>query len=561
MALDLMLTADDQKILNKARDETEASIEHDVGNVEPTSSRNHDCLIHATLGEKNDKGLYFANSHQEIRKFLFAIVSSFSDEDLEENSTLAEPLRDLMNNLARANNNIKYSTYRDTLCDYEETINKTRFLEISEVYLLAILENAYILNWRRKGKNLDLAKTHVFPPNPVLREQLMAHLKDRKIDVPKPITDCDSKPIRAIHIENTEDSEGSKKGHFSRVEWSKDINDEVLVPNVDAAIKLYNHKLSAKPKKDDEPKPNDPKPKEPEQPKVIPNPVKGNKIEPAHYIEPTASSVIWTDDEKKKIYRNNINFLLLMMAQDKDAKDKYLQYLNNIPLNAIIQYRDAVNPDLFYTKMHAVAPKDVASLLIENITAYERLKSSTGRLIKEYQDLKAVVQASRDDTTVLDDPQTQAFKSHAYVRTDNKQTYLLEKTYRKLRADAPKDSVAMLHLKKADSASKPTNYHMVGLGNLKAAAQWINEDMPKINHVLKQGAQSYRLFLSQDPKHPDRYQIFKCEVDAQGEYKQHVNQVAITPAEEALWAKEIEGVFKAYSQYKKIYLYTGGFKP
>lgn len=586
MAPKITYTAEDRKILKDAVEKIDSTISNEYGAIHHTSGANSDCLIHATLGTKNKKNVYFMDSHENIRKFLFKIVTSFSDTDMDD-ANVSEELKNLINELARVT--LQHTSkkqdqkdwltyYRDTLCNFDKKSQKNRFLNDSEAKLLAILANAYILNWTRDDDNLILKGRNVFSPDPELRDLLIAHIKSKKIEIPKAISDCDNMPIRAIHIEN------SNNIHFSRVQWNKDqMNDSISVPAVDEAVNLYNTKLSHKPdvgannraagpirpSEAESPKPaqaNKPAnpPKEPEKPKVTPNPVKGVELNNQVYVEVEATSVVWSDDEKKKIYRNNINFLLHMMAQNEEIKNQFMAQLNATPMNGSIVCRGAGKAQFFYTKIQVHSATDIAALLIENIESYEGLKAvkaHSSPLLKQYQDLKTAVKSAEDQADVLDNALTESFKSHAFVRTQDKQDYIQTKIRTTVQPDPTHAPISMLHRKGSQSKTQGTQYHMVGLGNLKAAAQWINEDMPKIQHVLKRDSQQYRLYLSQDPKHPDRYQIFKCEVDAQGEYKKNVNQVAITPEEEALWAKEIEGVFKGYSAYKNIHLFTGGFKP
>lgn len=549
MAQNIQFTQEEQLILDHAKHETEYKYDEAMSTRFKTSAKDNDCFIHATLGTEQ-YNQYFLPNHQAIRRFLFAIVNSFTDADLHKKDDGKQPLRDLMNEIGLVGDT--FAKYRDTLCQPKDM---DRFLNTAEMRLMAILTNAYVLNWTNRDNKISVHKGHVFAPDPALRDLIMAHVVENGIAVPDVITACDTKPIRAMHVENSSDI------HFSRVEWK--VDEKVLFPQLDKAINLYNAKLTnSSPKVEEQPKVESRKTND--KPKTIPNPAKGHELVFEGKVPVTATAIVWSDDEKKKIYRNNINYLLHMMAQKETDKNNFMAQLLTTPLNGSLVYRDAAKAFLFYTKLDHTKPADVAALLIENIQAYENLKiqkSPSGRLLKQYQELKAAVQTATSGDAVLDNPKTETFTKHAYVRTRDKGEYLLNKVVGKLDPDENAGPIGMLHRKASASEHKGTQYHMVGLGNLKAAAQWINDDMPKEQHILKQGSHKYRLYLSQDSAHHDRYQIFKCAVDETGEYKPDAKPQAITRAEEALWEQQIEGVFKGYGEYKQTILYTGGFKP
>jgi hypothetical protein len=540
----------DQFILNRAAHQSAYKYENDMAEVKSTSAATHNCLIHSTLGTKSKDGNYHIDAHETIRKFLFDVVNSFKDEDLAKKNDEIQPLRDLMNEIGLVSEKATFKDYRDKLCSDDE-INKDRFLGMAEMRLLAIFENAYILNWTRNNKKIELHRGHVCSPDSALRALLMAHVKANTIKVPQAIEDCGKHPVRAIHIENSNDS------HFSRIEWSHP--EEQLFPKLKDAIDVHNKRLNLK-KVEDNPKP--PKNEEPSEPKVIPNPLNDIILNSEGGYPFPAKTIVWTNEEKKKIYRNNINYLLFMLAQSGEVKQKFMSDLKSVtPKDGTVVHRDANKKHFFYTNLHITTVTDVPKLLLENITAYEALKKPTSRLLSEYKPLKEALKEGKTDKTILDDARTNAFKETAFVRTEEKHSYVQAKVQQKLDPSTHTKKLALVHRK--TSATKPSHYHMVDLGDLATVAQWVNHDMPnKAQYLLEEGTQQYRLFLSPNPSKPNEYQMLKCEVDAQGEYIKGATPYAITPAEELKWKEKIGLIFDAYAEHKdkNTTLHKAGFK-
>lgn len=390
MAPKVTYTSEEQNVLAAVQN-ANFSYDDKLAQTYITSNESNACLIHALLGVPTHRQYtdaagttstreeYYAANHLQIRKFLGEFIKSFSDAEIAQGEDKVENI---------SNPKFKFLNFMYTLVLAEGSLNQfkaalstdqdIRYLTSAEIRLLAVLMNAYVINWTINNNAMNSHTMSFYAPDPNFREAIIARAKAQKIEIPQELLDCEKRPFRAIHIEN------SNNDHFSRVKWV--AGTQILFPTIHAATTMLNTKFGLTPELDDLVQPQITKP-----------------------VPPGSGG-----------------------SSSGSATQKPLTFVTRAPANL----------------------------------------------------------------------------------------------------------------------SDPTHYHVKGLGEIKDIVEWVNHGLIKQNHKFKSGETEYRLFLKQDPIHKDRYQMFKCEVDKDGNYKVGAKAKPITPVEEKGWASSIETLFKAYAKQK-----------